>query len=120
MNGYYRGDDIDARTDFGDFAMVGSAEFTLLTYPQNFNELANLGVGDFRFDGTTAIHGAVISNQPSILRYLIDEGADVSATNELGWTPLMIAEGIFLANAKKDFPIAARMLRDAIESTARN
>jgi hypothetical protein len=62
----------------------------------------------------------VISNQPSILRYLIDEGADVSATNELGWTPLMIAEGIFLANAKKDFPIAARMLRDAIESTARN
>jgi ankyrin repeat protein len=114
------GNDIDARTDFGDFAMVGSAEFTLLTYPQNFNELANLGVGDFRFDGTTAIHGAVISNQPSILRYLIDEGADVSATNELGWTPLMIAEGIFLANAKKDFPIAARMLRDAIESTARN
>jgi ankyrin repeat protein len=114
------GNDIDARTDFGDFVMTGGAEFTLLTYPLNFNELATLGVGDFRFDGTTAIHGAVISNQPSILRYLIDQGADVNATNELGWTPLMIAEGIFLANAKKDFPIAAQMLREAIAEAAPN
>ena len=85
----------------------------MLTYPLNFNDLAELGVGDFRFDGMRAIHGAVISNQPSILRYLIDQGADVNARNDLGWTPLMIAGGIFLANAKKDFPIAAEMLRAA-------
>jgi hypothetical protein len=34
-----------------------------LTYPRNFNELVTLGVGDFRFDGMTALHGAAISNQ---------------------------------------------------------
>jgi len=112
------GNDINARTDFGEYPMIGSPEFTLLTYPLNFNDLALLGVGDFRFDGMMAIHGAVISNQPSILRYLIDEGADVDATNDLGWTPLMIAEGIFLANAKKEFPIAAQMLREAMSATA--
>ena len=104
------GNDIEARTDFGDYEMIGSAAFTLLTYPENFEELVHLGVGDFRFDGMRAIHGAVISNQPSILRYLIDQGADVDATNELGWTPYMMTQGLFLANARKDFPIAAGML----------
>jgi ankyrin repeat protein len=108
------GNDVNARTDFGEYRMVGTPEFTLMTYPLNFEELANLGVGDFRFDGMTALHGAVISNQPSIVRYLIDAGADVNARNELGWTPLMVAEGIFLANAKKEFPIAAAMLREAM------
>jgi len=107
------GNDIDARTDFGEYPMIGSAEFTLLTYPRNIGDLLDLGVGDPRFNGMTAVHGAVISNQASILRYLIDQGADVNATNDLGWTPLMIAEGIFLANAKKEFPAAAAMLRAA-------
>jgi hypothetical protein len=49
---------------------------------------------------------------------LIDQGADVDATNELGWTPLMIAEGIFLANAKKEFPVAADILRAAMTAEA--
>jgi len=110
------GNEIDARTDFGDYTMVGSAEFTLLTYPQNFDELAGLGVGDPRFDGMTALHGAVISKQASIVRYLIDQGADVMVANELGWTPLMMAEGLFLANEKKEFPAAARMLREAMRA----
>ncbi|WP_428100010.1 ankyrin repeat domain-containing protein [Candidatus Rariloculus sp.] len=107
------GNDIDARTDFGDYEMVGSARFTLLTYPENFDELVHLGVGDFRFDGMSAIHGAVISNQPTILRYLIDQGADVNAMNRLGWTPYMMTQGLFLANARKDFPVAAQMLLEA-------
>lgn len=112
------GNDINARTDFGDYPMEGTPEFTLLTYPRNIEELLDLGVGDPRFDGMTALHGAVISNQPSIVRYLLDQGADVHAKNTLGWTPLMVAEGIFLANAKKDFPVAAAMLREAIAAQA--
>jgi len=113
-----QGNDVNARTRFGDYAMIGGADFTLMTYPHNIEDLSNLGVGDPRFDGMTALHGAVISNQPSILEYLIGQGADVDATNELGWTPLMIAEGIFLANAKKEFPVAADILRAAMTAAA--
>ena len=36
----------------------------------------NLGTGDARWDGFTALHGAVLCNQPSILQYLVDKGAD--------------------------------------------
>lgn len=114
------GNDINARTEFGEYPIVGSPEFTLLTYPHNIDDLVDLGFGDPRFDGMTALHGAVISNQPSILKYLIEQGADVGARNDLGWTPLMIAEGIFLANAKKEFPIAAEILRDAMTAREEN
>ena len=94
--------------------MIGSAEFTLMTYPENMDDLLNLGVGDPRWTGMTALHGAVISNQPSIVKFMIEHGAKVDAKNKLGWTPLMIAQGIFMANSKKEFPIAAAMLREAL------
>ena len=108
------GNELDARTDFGEYPMIGDPAGMLLTYPRNIFDLGDLGVGDPRFDGMTVLHGAVISNQPSIVAYLLEQGADPVATNDLGWTPLMIAEGLFLANAKKEFPIAAEMLRAAL------
>ena len=77
------------------------------------DDLLNLGVGDPRWDGMTAVHGAVICNQPSIVQFLIDHGADVDARNRLGWTPLMISKGIFMANSKKEFPKEAEMLKKA-------
>jgi len=108
------GNDINAVTDFGEYPMIGSAEFTLMTYPENMEDLLNLGVGDPRWTGMTALHGAVISNQPSIVKFMIEHGAKVDAKNKLGWTPLMIAQGIFMANSKKEFPIAAAMLKEAL------
>jgi hypothetical protein len=39
------------------------------------------------------------------------ERARVDATNTLGWTPLMIAEGIFTSNTEKTFPETAALLR---------
>jgi uncharacterized protein len=108
------GNDINARTNFGTYPMTGSAEETLLTYPRNINDLLDLGVGDPRFNGSTALHGAVISNQPSIVQYLIDHGADLTAKNQLGWTALMISHGIFIANNRKDFPAAEKILRRAL------
>jgi hypothetical protein len=95
--------------------MIGSAEFTLLTYPENMDDLLNLGVGDPRWDGMSAIHGAVLCNQPTILSYLIEKGADVNAKNRLGWTPIMITHGIFMANSKKEFPDARKQLEKALE-----
>jgi len=110
------GNDINARTHFGDYPMTGSPEATLLRYPDNIKDILDLGVGDMRFDGMTALHGAVICNQPSIVTYLIQKGAQVDAKNRLGWTPLMVANGIYIANNRKDFPVAAEILRKAMNT----
>ena len=106
------GNGINARTTFGDYAMLGTPEGTLLKYPDNFSDLADLGVGDMRFAETTALHGAVICNQPSIVKYLIERGAEVNAKNRLGWTPLMVAGGLYIANAHKSSPASADILRE--------
>jgi uncharacterized protein len=109
------GNDINARADFGDYPMEGDVEYTLLYYPHNIDDLLDLGVGDPRWNGSTALIGAVVSGQPSIVRFLVDHGADVEAKTTLGWTPLLVAEGVFFANAKKEFPEAAEILRTALE-----
>lgn len=108
------GNDINARTNFGHYLMTGSPEKTLLTYPDNIKDLLDLGVGDPRFNGMTALHGSVICNQPSITQFLIDHGAQLDAKNQLGWTPLMVAGGLYIANNRKDFPVAAELLKKAM------
>lgn len=107
------GNDINAVADFGDYPMEGTTEYTLLYYPLNIDKLLDLGVGDPRWNGSTALIGAVISGQSSIVQYLVDQGADVNVRTRLGWTPLMVAEGVFFANAKKEYPQAAKILREA-------
>jgi len=112
------GSDINAKTKLGDYPMIGSAEFTLMDYPENYSELFKLAVGDPRFDGCTALMGAVISNQPSIVQFMLDHGADINAKNRLGWTAQMIAHNIFMANSKKEFPVAEQMLKKAAAAQA--
>ena len=108
------GNDINAHADFGDYKMEGDPQYTLLYYPLNIDELLDKGVGDPRWSGSTALHGAVVSGQPSLVQYLVDHGAQVDAKTKLGWTPLMLAEGAFYANAKKEFPAEAAILRKAM------
>ncbi|HJT88544.1 MAG TPA: ankyrin repeat domain-containing protein [Bryobacteraceae bacterium] len=108
------GNDINARADFGGYPMIGTAQNTLLQYPQNMDDLLDLGVGDPRWSGCTALHGAVTSGQASIVQFLVDHGAQVDAKNKLGWTPLMLAQGVFFANAKKEYPAAAAILKKAL------
>jgi uncharacterized protein len=105
------GNDIKAHADFGDYKMTGTPEYTLLYYPLNMEELQDKGMGDPRWSGSTALHGAVVSGQTAIVKFLIDHGAQVDAKNKLGWTPLMLAQGAFYANAKKEFPAAAALLK---------
>ena len=108
------GNDLNARTHLGDYPLVGTSESMLAHYPDNFNDLADLGTGDARWDGFTALHGAVICNQPSILQYLLDKGADPTIKSRLGWTPYTLTQGIFMANSKKEFPVAAQILKKAM------
>jgi len=93
--------------------MTGETSYTLMYYPHNIDDLLELGVGDPRWSGSTPLIGAVVSNQPSIVQWLVDHGARVNTKTKLGWTPLLVAEGVFFANAKKEFPQAAEILRKA-------
>ena len=113
------GNDVNARANFGDYPMEGDVEYTLLYYPHNMDALVDLGIGDPRWNGSTPLIGAVMSNQPSIVQYLVDQGADVHAKTTLGWTPLRVAEGVFCCNAKKEFPAAAAIIRKALGEPAR-
>jgi len=114
------GNDVNAHALFGSYPMTGEVDYTLLYYPHNIDELLELGVGDPRWSGSTALIGAVVSGQPSIVQFLVDHGADVNAKTALGWTPLKVAEGVFFANAKKEFPQAAAILRKAVQQRASN
>jgi uncharacterized protein len=108
------GNDINAAANFGDYKMDGTPEYMLLYYPLNMKDLAGTVPGDPRWSGSTALHAAVVSGQPSIVQYLVDHGAKLDAKTRSGWTPLMMAGGVFFANAKKDFPAAAAILKKAM------
>jgi ankyrin repeat protein len=107
------GNDVNYHADFGDYQMEGDPQYMLLYYPLNQDELSKTVQGDPRWSGSTALHASVVSGQPGITRFLLENGARVDAKTELGWTALMMAEGIFYANAKKDYPAAAAILRAA-------
>ena len=110
------GNDVNAQADFGDYPMTGELEYTLLYYPHNIDSLLTLGVGDPRWDGSTPLIGAVMSNQPSIVQLLLERGARPDTKTPLGWTALKVAEGVFCCNAKKEFPAAAKLIRQALET----
>jgi hypothetical protein len=108
------GNDVNAVANFGDYRMEGSPEYLLLYYPLNMAELAARVPGDPRWNGSTALHAAVVSGQASIVEYLVDHGAKLGAKTKSGWTPLMLTGGVFFANAKKEFPEAAAILKKAM------
>jgi ankyrin repeat protein/mannose-6-phosphate isomerase-like protein (cupin superfamily) len=112
------GNDVNAHAPFGDYRMEGDVDYTLLYYPHNIDQLLELGVGDPRWSGSTPLIGAVVSGQPSIVQYLLDHGAKADERTALGWTPLRVAQGVFFANAKKEFPAAAAILSQAVAAQA--
>jgi hypothetical protein len=114
------GNDVNAVADFGDYPMFGDAEYTLLYYPSNIQQLLDLGTGDPRWSGSTALHGAILANQPAIVQYLVDHGAKLDAKTKLGWTPLMMSRGVFLANTGREFPQAEAILVKALAERDKN
>ncbi len=95
--------------------MIGEPDYLLLYYPHNLDELRDLGTGDPRWDGSTALHGSIIANQPSIVQYLVDQGAVLDARTASGWTPLMMTRGVFLTNTGRVFPEAEAILVRALQ-----
>ena len=68
-------------------------------------------LGDMRWNGSTALHGAAMRGSNALVQFLVDHGAKLNARNKLGWTPLMCAEGVFVANTEKDWPETVLLIR---------
>jgi ankyrin repeat protein len=113
------GNDINGHADFGDYPIEGDGQYLLLNYPLNINKMPPNALGDVRWSGATALYGAVVSGQISIVQFLIDHGAQIDAKTRLGWTPLMLADGVFVSNTKKEFPTIAALLRKAMAARSR-
>jgi ankyrin repeat protein len=60
--------------------------------------------------GYTALHGAAHRGSTDIVRFLVEKGANLNAVNTLGWTPWIIADGVFYPNTYNRRPEAARLL----------
>ena len=67
-------------------------------------------LGDLRWGGSTALHGAVIRDAPSIVQYLVEQGARLDMPNSQGWTPLDMTRGVFVANTQKTYEEVGRLL----------
>ncbi len=66
-------------------------------------------------NGETALHGAAYRLAPSVVRLLLDHGAETfTARNRTGWTPLQIAAGVFRQGTYKESPPIAELLRGAM------
>jgi ankyrin repeat protein len=115
--------DVNAVTNFGGPALEGDAGTLLRRHPLNLlaydgahdaplQEIPpRLALGDMRWNGSTALHGAAMRGANAIVQLLVDSGARLDVRNTVGWTPLMCAEGVFVANTEKDWPETVALLR---------
>ena len=105
------GGDVNAVADFGDFEIEGDGLELLWTYPKNLEQLFPGVPGDVRWTGSTALHGAPLTNQPAIIEFLVENGGKLDVKNRLGWTPLMVAEGLLAGATSKHSPLAEAAIR---------
>lgn len=49
-------------------------------------------------NGFTALHGAAHRGANDVVRFLVEKGAKLDVVNALGWTPWIIADGVFYPN----------------------
>jgi hypothetical protein len=126
------GNDINAVADFGGPQLEGDGGTLLRRHPLNFEKydgphVAPLDVippkdslGDMRWTGSTALHGAAMRGANAIVQFLVDHGAKIDGRNKLGWTPLMCAEGVFVANTEKDWPETVTLIRKLMQDRGLN
>jgi hypothetical protein len=106
------GNDVNAVTDYGGTAIAGDPRVLLRRHPLNLSEFGDKTLGDMRWGGSTALHGAALRGADSIVKYLVEKGARVDVPNKLGWTPLIVANGVFVANTEKRWPTTVALLQN--------
>jgi ankyrin repeat protein len=61
-------------------------------------------------NGDTALHGAVHRGANAIVQFLVEKGAKIDVVNRIGWTPWIIADGVFYPNTYNRHPETAELL----------
>jgi ankyrin repeat protein len=71
-------------------------------------------------NGETAMHGAAYRGHNSVVQYLADKGAALDVKNRIGWTPLIIADGVLYAEFLKVHRDTAALLRQLLKQRGVN
>src|SRR5262249_52099325 len=102
------GNDVNAVSDYGNTRLEGGGVALLRAHPTNVTTFDPAkDMGDMRWGGSTALHGAILRGANTVVQYLVDHGARLDVRNRIGWTPLMLAEGVFSSNTEKSWPDTA-------------
>lgn len=67
------------------------------------------------YRGMTALHGAAFRGANNVAEYLVEQGADLDARTELGYSPLAIADGFSYSDFYKAQKHTAVLLRRIME-----
>jgi len=69
-------------------------------------------------NGDTALHGASLRGASEIVQFLADKGAKLDVVNKIGWTPWIIADGVFYPNTyNRELETAALLLKLGADRT---
>jgi ankyrin repeat protein len=101
------GNDVNAVADFGGPPIEAGGMNLRTAHPQGLGN----AVGDMRWSGSTALHGAALRGANSIVKFLAEKGARLDVANKAGFTPLIVAEGVFVANTVKTWESTAALIR---------
>ena len=63
-------------------------------------------------NGYTALHGAAHRGADDVVKFLAEKGARLNVVNKLGWTPWLIADGVFYPNTYNRRPQTAALLAE--------
>ena len=106
--------DVNATAHFNDVRVDGDGIALLHRLPLNVNEFDESAPGDMRWGGSSALHGAAVRGVKPVVQFLVDNGGDINAKNRLGWTPLMLAEGMYIGQTEKEQPATAAFIRQLL------
>ena len=63
-------------------------------------------------NGDTALHGAAMRGANEVVQFLVDKGAKIDVVDKVGWTPWIIADGVFYPNTyNRQLDTAALLLK---------
>ena len=108
--------DVNATAHFNNVPIEGNGIELLHRLPLNVNEFDESAPGDMRWGGSSAVHGAAVRGVNSVVQFLVDNGGDLQAKNRLGWTPLMLTEGMYIGQTEKEQPATAAFIRELLGS----
>lgn len=107
--------DINETAHFNRVRIDGDGIELLHRLPRNVHEFDETQQGDVRWEGVAAIHGAAVRGVNSVVQFLIDKGANLTARTRLGWTPLMLTEGMYIGQTEKEVPETAAFIRRVLQ-----